>query len=221
MTSNQYPVVLTKDIDQASNEDVVDANVNVVNQMYQELLNDEEIAPEAIRSYYVDFYLTQALAGGFAQYVFTAPDREEMDQLVREGLEAMGATGHLELFNRTAAAFDELSEEDAEAYLDGEMGETGGSPEGVAVLDELDGEFESLLETEDIITLNAAYLRNQEGLLILDQDELNAHIAQRVALIPNLEERQAEAEAEELENAPEFEIIIRELCDVAGYALQK
>lgn len=221
MTSSQYPVVLPKDINEASNEDVVDANVTVVNQMYQELLNDEEIAPAALRSYYVDFYLTQALSGGFAQYVFTAPEREEMDQLVREGLEAMGAIRHLELFNRTAAAFDSLSEDDAEAYLDGDLDETEPQPEAVTSLDELDGEFEALLETEDIIALNAAYLRGQEGLLLLGQDELNAHIAQRVALIPNLDERRAEAEAEELENAPEFEVIIRELCDVAGYSLQK
>ncbi|MBT2513682.1 hypothetical protein [Arthrobacter sp. ISL-30] len=221
MTSSQYPVVLPKDINEASNEDVVDANVTVVNQMYQELLNDEEIAPAALRSYYVDFYLTQALSGGFAQYVFTAPEREEMDQLVREGLEAMGATRHLELFNRTAAAFDSLSEDDAETYLDGDLDETEPQPEAVTSLDEPDGEFEALLETEDIIALNAAYVRGQEGLLLLGQDELNAHIAQRVALIPNLDERRAEAEAEELENAPEFEVIIRELCDVAGYSLQK
>lgn len=221
MTSSQYPVVLTKGSKEAGIEDVVDANVTVVNQMYEELLNDEEISPVALRSYYVDFYLTQALAGGFAQYVFTAPEREEVDLLVREGLEAMGAKAHLELFNRTAATFDSLSEDEAEAYLDGELDESEKSPEAVTGLDELDGEFEALLETEDIIALNAAWLLSQDNLLFLDEDELNVHIAQRVALIPNLEERRAEAEAEELENAPEFEVIIRELCDVAGYSLQK
>lgn len=42
-----------------------------------------------------------------------------------------------------------------------------------------------------------------------------------MARIPNLEERQARADAEALEEAPDFEIIIRELCDVAGHALQK
>ena len=51
----------------------MDSNVTVVNAMYAELLDAPEIAPNALRSYYVDFYLTQALAGGFAQYVFTVP----------------------------------------------------------------------------------------------------------------------------------------------------
>lgn len=225
--ASKHPVVLALESAEAANEDVVDSNVTVVNAMYAELLDAPEIAPNALRSYYVDFYLTQALAGGFAQYVFTVPERDEIDAYVREGLEGMGATAHLALFNRTAAAFDALSEDDADAYLDGDtegFGEADGgtsSPEAVRELEELDEAFESLLETEDILELNAAWLRRQEGLLLLDDEQLELHIAERVAQIPNLAERQAEAAEEALENAPEFELIIRELCDVAGQELRK
>ena len=245
--ASKHPVVLTIESAEAPSEDVVDSNVTVVNAMYAELLDAPEIAPNALRSYYVDFYLTQALAGGFAQYVFTLPEREEIDAYVREGLEGMGAAAHLALFNRTAAAFDALSEDDADAYLDGDTdGYTDGdaddadggedsteddggstsaeaarSAEAVRELEMLDDEFESLLETEDILALNAAWLRSQEGLLLLDDEQLEQHIAERVAQIPNLAERQAEAAEEALENAPEFELIIRELCDVAGHELQK
>jgi hypothetical protein len=223
MTSSEYPVVLTVEGANAGNEEVVDANVTVVNTMYQELLNSEEIAPNALRSYFVDFYLAQSLGGGFAQYVFTAPEREELDTYIREGFEGMGAAAHLELFDRTVEAFDSLSEEEEEIYLDGESdGDAEAElPEAVQAMEDLDAEFESLLETEDLIALNAAWLRALEGLLILNEDELTAHIAKRVAQIPDLEERRAEAEEEALENAPEFEVIIRELCDIAGYALQK
>ncbi|MFF1384280.1 hypothetical protein ACFVWT_12020 [Arthrobacter sp. NPDC058288] len=227
--ASKHPVVLAPESAEAANEDVVDSNVTVVNAMYAELLDAPEIAPNALRSYYVDFYLTQALAGGFAQYVFTVPERDEIDAYVREGLEGMGATAHLALFNRTAAAFDALSEDDADAYLDGDTeafssaDDDGGTAaaEAVRELEELDDEFESLLETEDILALNAAWLRGQEGLLLLDGEQLELHIAERVARIPNLAERQAEAAEEALENAPEFELIIRELCDVAGQELQK
>jgi hypothetical protein len=229
--ASKHPVVLALESAEAANEDVVDSNVTVVNAMYAELLDAPEIAPNALRSYYVDFYLTQALAGGFAQYVFTVPERDEIDAYVREGLEGMGATAHLALFNRTAAAFDALSEDDADRYLDGNtdgdtegFGEADGgtsSPEAVRELEELDEAFESLLETEDILELNAAWLRRQEGLLLLDDEQLELHIAERVAQIPNLAERQAEAAEEALENAPEFELIIRELCDVAGQELRK
>lgn len=219
MTTTEYPLVLTASSLEGGNDDVVDANVDIVNRMYLELLGDEEIAENALASYYVDFYLTQALAGGFAQYVFMVTERGEVDAYVRAGLERMGATAHLDLFNRTCAAFDALSVEEAEIYLDGELDESEESPEAVALLDELDGEFETLLETEDIVSLNAAWLRGQENLLVLNDAEVQEHIASRVAQIPNLEERKAQAEA--LANAPEFEVIIRELCSIAGYELQK
>lgn len=220
MTMSQNPVVLTKASIDAGSEEVVNANVHVVNAMYGSLLDAGEIAPVALRSYYVDFYVTQSLEGGFAQYVFTA-DREEVDPLIREGLSRMGATAHLELFNRTVAAFDALSEEDVERYLDGDLDAEEESTDGVRTIEELDGEFEELFETENITALNAAWLLGQEGLLVLDDEELAAYIEAQVALIPNLEERQAAADEEALEDAPDFEVIIRELCDIAGYTLQK
>jgi hypothetical protein len=228
-----YALVLTKESLRGGSEDIVNANVNVVNAMYAELLGVEEIAPNALRSYYVDFYLTQSLGGGFAQYVFTAPERGDIDSYIREGLEGMGAAAHLDLFNRTVAAFDALSDEDADAYLEGDAEEPldqkadgdaagdSGVPEAVQLLDELDVEFETLLETEDIIALNAAWLRGQEDLLVLDEEELERHIEERVSRIPNLAERQAEAAEDELLDGPEFELIIRELCEVAGHTLVK
>ena len=226
-----YALVLTKESIKGGNEDIVNANVSVVNAMYAELLRVEEIAPDALRSYYVDFYLTQSLGGGFAQYVFTAPEREDIDTYIREGLAGMGAAAHLDLFNRTVAAFDSLSEEEADAYLDGDAegdpeadGDAAldsGVAEAVQLLDELDAEFEALLEREDILALNAAWLRGQEELLVLDQEELERHIEERVSRIPNLAERQAEAAEDELLDGPEFELIIRELCEVAGHTLVK
>lgn len=219
-----YATVLPREIINGSDADVVDANVDVVNVMYAELLDVEEIAPNALRSYYVDFYLTQALGGGFAQYVFTAPEREDIDAYIRAGLENMGASAHLDLFNRTVAAFEALSEEEADAYLDRDADlddATDGVPDAVRLLEELDGEFETLLETEDITALNAAWLRAQADLLVLDDGDLDRHIAERVSRIPNLAERQAEAAEDDLAGTPEFEVIIRELCAVAGHTLLK
>jgi hypothetical protein len=144
-----------------------------------------------------------------------------VDPLIREGLASMGATAHLELFNRTVSVFDALSEEDEERYLDGDLDAEEESNDAVRTMEELDGEFEELFETENITALNAAWLLGQESLLVLEDKELSAYIERQVALLPDLEERQARADEEALDNAPDFEVIIRELCDVAGYALEK
>jgi len=221
MITSQQPVVLTSSSIGSSDEDVVEANVSIVDAMRAALLRTEEMSPVAVRGYYVDFYLTQALEGGFAQYVFTAVDRSETDTLIREGMAGMGAAAHLDLFNRTVAAYDNLSEEDEGHYLDGGLDESGETPDGVLRMEELDGEFEELLERENITSLNAAWLRGRADLLVLDDEEVGAHIERLVAQIPDLPERQAQADAEALGDAPDFEIIIRELCSIAGYGLIK
>lgn len=218
MTTNQFPVVLSAAGTSAGNEEVVDANVAAVNAMYEALLGAQEIAPNALRSYFVDYYLTQVLDGGFAQYVAMSPDRDELDTYIREGFAGMGANKQLELFNRAVALFDSLSQEDARDYLSADLSEGEERTEGIKGMELLDGEFEDLLEVEDITGLSAAWLLKQEGLLVLDDDALAQHIAERVAKLPDLAERQAEAD---LENMPEFEAIIRELCAIAGHELEK
>jgi hypothetical protein len=219
MITSQQPVILTSSSIEASDEEAVEANVGVVDAMHTALLHTEEMSPVAVRSYYVDFYLTQALEGGFAQYAFMAVDRADTDTFIREGMAGMGATAHLDLFNRAVEAFDDLSEEDEEFYLDGGLDDTEETPDGVLRMEELDGEFEELLERENITALNAAWLRGQADLLVLDDEEVGAYIQHLAAQIPDLPERQAKAEAEALEDAPDFEIIIRELCGIAGYEL--
>ena len=221
MITSQQPVVLTSSSIASNDEDVVEANVSIVDAMHTALLCTEEMSPVAVRSYYVDFYLTQALEGGFAQYEFTAVDRAETDSLIREGMAGMGATAHLNLFNRAVQAFDDLSGEDEEHYLDGGLDDTEETSDGVLRMEELDGEFEELLESENITALNAAWLRGQAELLVLDDEEIGAYIEQLAEQIPDLPERQARAAAEALEDAPDFEIIIRELCSIAGYELVK
>ena len=219
MITSQQPVILTSSSIEARDEEVVDANVSVVDAMHTALLHTDEMSPVAVRSYYVDFYLTQALEGGFAQYAFVAVDRAETDTYVREGMAGMGATAHLELFNRAVEAYDHLSEEEEEFYLDGGLDDTEETPDAVLRMEELDGEFEALLERENITALNAAWLRAQADLLVLDDEEVGAYIQQLVAQIPDLPERQAKAEAEAFEDAPDFELIIRELCSIVGYEL--
>lgn len=221
MITSQQPVILTSSSIEASDEEAVEANVSVVDAMHTALLHTDEMSPVAVRSYYVDFYLSQALEGGFAQYAFVAVDRAETDTFVREGMAGMCATAHLELFNRAVEAYDHLSEEEEEFYLDSGLDDTEETPDAVLRMEELDGEFEALLERENITALNAAWLRGQADLLVLDDEEVGAYIQQLVAQIPNLPERQAKAEAEALEDAPDFELIIRELCSIVGYELVK
>lgn len=123
-----------------------------------------------------------------------SPDRDELDTYVREGLEAMGATAHLELFNRTAALYDLLTETELEDYLEDGAEIQGNRADGALAMETLDAEFEDLFEAEDVTGLNAAWLRSQPGLLVLEESELVTHISDRVAQVADMAERQAETE---------------------------
>lgn len=190
MPTNELPVVLPAEALDGPDAELVDANIDVVNAMYTELLGEDEIAANALRSYYVDFFLTEVLDGGFAQYVVSAGERGDLDRLVREGLRGMGAPEHLALFDAMVAAFDGLDDDDAAAYLEGD-----GGSDAVEALEALDDRVEEVLEDEDLVSLNGAWLRRQEHLLALDEDGIDDEIARRVALVTDLDERRAEAQA--------------------------
>jgi len=188
MTTSQQPVVLTSSSIEGRDEEVVEANVAIIDAMHNALLATEDMSPVAVRSYFVDFYLCQALEGGFAQYAVMAAARSTMDTLVREGMAGMGAGAHLDLFNRAVDAYDALTAETAAAYLDGIDG-IGAVPDGVFRMEELDGEFEELLERENITALNARWLRAQADLLVLDDEEVGPYIQRLAAtLVPREKE---------------------------------
>lgn len=189
MTTIHQPVVLTSSSIYGRDEEVVEANAAIVEAMHHALLGPEEMSPVALRSYFVDFYLCQALEGGFAQYAGKAGGRSVTDTLVREGMAGMGARAHLNLFNRAAEACDAAPAPAASRQRDALSGSAGAVPDGILRIAELDGEFEELLEHENITALNAQWLRGQPDLLVLDDEEVGPYIQRLAALVPGLPER--------------------------------
>lgn len=175
MAITHLPVVLTSSSIDGRDEEVVEANAAIVNAMHHALLLTDEMSPVAVRSCSVDFYLSELLEGGFAQYAaLTVRHSDAADALVREGMAAMGATAHLDLFNRAVEARG-----------------TEAGHDGVFRMGELDGEFEELLERENVTALNSRWLLGQPDLLVLDDEEVGPYIQRAAALVPDLAERKA------------------------------
>ena len=183
MTTTPQPVVLTSSSIGGRDEEVVEANAAIIDAMRKATLRVEEMSPVALRSCLVDFYLSQALEGGFAQYAVMAGGRIATDPLVREGMAGMGAAAHLDLFNRCVEAYAVLSTGTEASYLAGAAG-AGAVSDGIRRIEELDGEFEELLERENLTALNARWLRGQPDLLVLDDEEVGPYIQRLAALVP-------------------------------------
>jgi len=170
MNPINQPVILTSSSIEGRDEEVVEVNAAIVDALHH-ALPGADLSPVAVRSYFVDYYLSQALEGGFAQYAAMAGGRLGTDRLVREGMAAMGAMAHLELFERAVGACD--------------------PPKDSLRIGELDREFEELLERENITALNARWLRGQPDLLVLDDEEVGPYIQRLAVLFPHPADRSA------------------------------
>ena len=207
--TDQPVIVSQKEFASGNPEDIVGANVNFVNALLAEHLRPEEISHDALLSYYVDFYLAEVENGGFSQFVFNsgwAPDRV---RLVREGLAALKAEQHLKLFNESAAIIDHLGPDKLKAFLDSKYF---GTNEERDALDEHNTRFYELSKTEDLLALNAAWLRGRPGLRVMTVPEMKAEVERRAAALPDREERKRAALAAE----PRYMKLMRALALKAG-----
>jgi hypothetical protein len=207
-------IVSDQSVTSADPCDIVYSNIEVVNALFGEHLRADEIAPDALRSYYVDYYLAQVNNGGFSQFVYNSHWSPIMNGFIREGLAAMKAVGHLALFNESAALVDRLGADGLQTFLESEYFDD--NPERDS-LDHNNDRFGELSETEDLTALNAAWLRSLPGLKVKTADDIKAEVARRGAALPDRAARVRAA----LENEPRYLKLIRALIAKAGHQLDR
>jgi hypothetical protein len=208
-TMNQSVIVSKESFASAEPRDIVESNISFVNALLAGYLHEEEIPRDALRSYYADYYLAEVENGGFSQFVYNSGWSPSVVTLVREGLSAMKAGQHLKLFNESAAILGRMAPDRLKAFLEGEYF---GTNEERDALDAHNDRFQELLETEDLIALNAAWLRSLPGLQVMTADDMRAEAERRAAGLPDREERRRAA----LENEPRYMKLMRALSLQAG-----
>jgi hypothetical protein len=207
-------VVSEKSFRSKETGDIVESNVSFINALFDECLTEAEVSAEALRSYYVDYYLAQVNNGGFSQFVYNSRWNPQCIEYVREGMRAMKAKQHLEVFEEGAELVKKLGSKGLKAYLASEyFGEN-------TERDKLNGvndRFMDVEKKEDLLTLNAAWLRRHPKLLVLEVEEMKEEVRRRGQALPDREQRVAEARA----NEPRYMKLIRALCERAGQKLER
>lgn len=194
-----------------SNEpyDIVGSNISVVNMLFKEYLTADEICGDALTSYYVDYYLAQINNGGFSQFVYNTQWNPSIINFVRNGLRMMGATQHQLLFEEGANLVKRLRSSDLDDYFNSEYF---GENETRDQLNLINKRFYALSDTEDLISLNSAWLRKLPNLLVLPIIEMESMLSQISSLIPDRESRVNASLARE----PIYIKMIRMLCNKAN-----
>ncbi len=115
--SRDAVVVSDKSFHSDDPAEIVESNISFVNALFEEYLTAEEVSPNALRSYYVDYYLAQVNNGGFSQFVYNSRWSPQVEQLVREGLQAMKAKQHLKVFDEGARLVEKFGQDRLKAYF--------------------------------------------------------------------------------------------------------
>jgi hypothetical protein len=194
--------------------DIISSNIELVNALFGEHLRADEIPPDALRSYYVDYYLTQVENGGFSQFVYNSRWSPLMNSFIREGLAGMKAVRHLALFDESAALIDRFEPDRLQTFFESDYFDTNPARDA---LDANNDRFCELLEIENLVALNAAWLRSLPNLRMMTAVEIEAEVARRAAALPDREQRVRAA----LENEPRYLKLIRALCGAAGHELAR
>lgn len=209
-------VVSRSSFDSSDPYSIIQSNISFLNSLFESQIRADEVCRDALRSYYVDYYLAQVQNGGFSQFVFNSGWSDEVAGHVREGLRAMGAGRHLKLFERLAEVVDGLGSKRLHRFLGGEyFGEN--ADRDLIAESNLEDEFYRISEQEDLIALNSGWLRGLPHLVIMETEEMEKEVARLVSEIPDMDERIAAARAAE----PRYYKLIRKLCSVAGHELDR
>ena len=193
---------------------IVVSNAAFVDALFAEHLTADEIGQDALRGYFVQYYLAQMENGGFAQFVYNSDWDSNVVAKVRDGLRAIGARMHQAVFLEGIATVRQLGRDGLQEFLSRDY--WGDNP----VRDRLDavtGQFAKAAEVEDLAARNAAWLRSHPELHVLTRDEMEAEVRRRAAAMPDMPQRLAAAR----ECEPRPVKLIRVLCAMAGHELER
>lgn len=168
--------------------DIIYSNICYLNYLFERHVRVDEACDEALKSYFVDYYLAQLNNGGFSQFIFNCKCDESTLGYVEAGLRDMGADKHLGLFKKSVGLLAEIGQERVNIFLQSQY--FGENAERDA-LNTFDDEFYRLEDECSLIDLNHHWLKQHSKLLVLSIKRMEKQVDLIVKAIPDLAERKA------------------------------
>ena len=154
-------------------QDVINSNISVINLMREEKIDDDLIHEDALMSYYLDYYTSQCTEGNFAQFVYNSKWNTELNELIEEGLQLLGAEKHLELFQQQCKKVKLRSSVKRVKFFKGKL-------EGVNPIRDLLNNDTFFEIEENLVQLNADFLKTHPDLEVLSVDDMFATLEEFV-----------------------------------------
>ncbi len=141
-------------------------NSKIINFLLSKNVDLDKIHPDALASYYVDYYFSQVNMAGFSKFVHSSQWSADMNSRIEHGLKAMGSLKHLEYFIEKQKEVNAIAPDKLERYL--ELPYYHGCPIRQA-LDE-DKSFYKI--DDEIVELNGKWLKEHKDTKVLSMDDI-------------------------------------------------
>ncbi|MFT5251992.1 MAG: hypothetical protein ACI87N_000994 [Flavobacteriales bacterium] len=154
-------------------QDIINSNISVINLMREEKIDDDLIHEDSLMSYYLDYYTSQYTEGNFAQFVYNSGWNKELNELIEEGLQLLGAEKHLVLFQEQCKKVSLMSSVKRDKFFKSKL-------EGVnPIRDVMNSDTFYEIE-ENLVYLNAAFLKSHPDTEVLSVDDMFATLEEFV-----------------------------------------
>lgn len=145
---------------------VVYGNSNIMDFLLKQDVNVDDLHPDALASYYVDYYFSQANSAGFSKFVHSSQWNSDMNARIAYGLKEIKSFKHLVLFNERVEAVNKIPSDKLESFLEQHY--------------DLDSDLKTELDEDksfywiddDIVDLNGQWLKEHQDKEVLSMDNI-------------------------------------------------
>ena len=137
---------------------IVNSNIKYITKLFQHNISDTNISEEALKSYYVDYYLSHIVHGGFSSFIEHITTRPKTLYYIKEGLKSINAKNHLELLLHAI----QIDSETLQSF---------------SLFNTLFSEFQ---ERENLLELNALWIFEHSHLQVIKEELFDQNIQEHI-----------------------------------------
>lgn len=145
---------------------VMYGNSKIISFLLSKNIDLDKIHPDALASFYVDYYFSQVNMAGFSKFLHSSQWNSDMNDRIAYGLKEMKSFKHLEYFINKRKEIDALPSDKLEIFLDNHY-----------MLDnplrvEIDEDKTFYWIDDEIVELNGQWLKEHKDTKVLSMDDI-------------------------------------------------
>jgi hypothetical protein len=151
-------IIISIDSFHSQNEhDIVFSNNQYITKLFQNNIEEDKISEDALKSYYIDYYLSHIQYSGFSEFIKDFSNKPKILYYIYTGLETLKTKKHLKLFQKVFFEENDLLDDNT-----------------------LDNEFKAIQETENLLHINHQWLISHPHLIIMNRDYIDKKIQDHI-----------------------------------------